>query len=301
LTTDTQRALDPKASTLLSWRIGDVTITRVPEHEWAMEAEHFLPAATPEALADYPWLYPDFVTENGRLRISFHALLVEAPGLRLVVDTCHGENKTIGYLSLLERQGYFLDGLAAAGFDRDNVHFVLCTHLHVDHVGWNTMLVDEAWVPTFPNSRYLIGATEYAHWTSGKKHHEVFDIDTIMRESISPVFNAGLVDLVASDHRISPELSLVPTPGHTAGHVSLRIESQGRRGFITGDMLPHPCQISRPDWVLPFDEDPARVVEDRQRLLDQWVADDTLVIGSHFPAPTAGRIVHVDGCRRLVR
>ncbi|HWF77989.1 MAG TPA: MBL fold metallo-hydrolase, partial [Caulobacteraceae bacterium] len=222
---------------MLSWRIGRVTVTRVVEIEFNTRYRAdapFIPEATPEALKSTPWLYPNFVRpEDGALKVSIHALLVEAPGIRLIVDTCLGNDKPRGLVGGKPLATSFLEDLKAAGWARETVDLVLCTHLHVDHVGWNTMLVDGAWVPTFPNARYLMGRQEYSHWIVEAEG----EAPAIMNDSVKPVFDAGLVDLVEMDHRISPELRLTPTTGHTPGHVSLLIESEGERAMITGDIM----------------------------------------------------------------
>ena len=284
---------------LLHWRIGDVTIARVTEFEWPAPGTDFLIEATPEALRRHAWLTPDFVTPAGEIRISVHALLVEAPGLRLVVDTCFGENKDLPHLALMERQGDFLAKLGLAGFTRENVDVVLCTHLHVDHIGWNTMWEGGCWAATFPNARYLFGEAEYAYTTSDDERLAKFGTDTTLRESVTPIVEAGLADFVASDHRLSPELRLIPTPGHTPGHVSLVIESQGQSAVITGDMMHHPCQIPHPEWQDRYDADHADAVATRERMLAEWSQSGTLVIGTHFTTPTAGRITREAGYWKL--
>ena len=275
---------------MLSWRIGRVTVTRVVEIElntrYRAEAP-FIPEATPEALKATPWLYPDFVRpEDGALKVSIHALLVEAPGLRLIVDTCLGNDKPRGLIGGKPLATSFLDDLKAAGWDRTSVDMVVCTHLHVDHVGWNTMLEDGRWVPTFPNARYLMGRKEYEHWIA----EEGGEAPAIMSDSVKPIFEAGLAELVEMDHRISPELRLTPTTGHTPGHVSLLIESEGERAMITGDIMHHPCQIAHPEWAPGFDSDKAAAVATRKRVLAEVADQPILVIGTHFAAPTAGRI-----------
>jgi glyoxylase-like metal-dependent hydrolase (beta-lactamase superfamily II) len=275
---------------MLTWQVGRVKVTRVVEIEfntrYQVEAP-FIPEATPEALKATPWLYPNFVRpEDGALKVSVHALLVEAPGLRLVVDTCIGNDKPRSLVGGKPLATSFLSELTAAGWDREQVDLVLCTHLHVDHVGWNTMLVDGKWVPTFPNARYLIGRDEYAHWNAETDG----EAPAIMSDSVKPIFDAGLADLVDMDHRISPELWLTPTTGHTPGHVSLLIESEGERAMITGDIIHHPCQIAHPEWAPGFDSDKAAAIATRKRVLDEVADQPILVIGTHFAAPTAGRI-----------
>jgi glyoxylase-like metal-dependent hydrolase (beta-lactamase superfamily II) len=247
-------------------------------------SEGFLPLATPAELRKSPWLYPDFVTEDEVMRMSIHALLVEAPGLRLVVDTCVGNDKVRDDWATLSTD--FLKDLEALGWRRESVDAVVCTHLHFDHVGWNTMLVDGEWVPTFPNARYLIGRREFEHWSAEPDE----DNQRVLADSVRPVLDAGLAEFVELDHRISPEIRLVPSTGHTPGHVSVRIESGGEVAAITGDMTHHPCQLAHPDWSLRFDSDPNAAAATRQRLFAEWADESVLVIGTHYPTPTAGRV-----------
>ena len=274
---------------MLSWQVGAVKITRVVESEMPIEYDEkrpFLKQARPETLAQTPWLAPHYVTATGGLRLSIHALLVEAPGLRLVVDTCIGNDKPRKFIGGVPLATPFLERMSEAGWSRDSVDAVVCTHLHVDHVGWNTMWQDGRWVPTFPKARYLIGEKEYAHWsTEGDAEQQ-----DILRDSIKPVFEAGLVDFVPMDHRISPEVRLIPTAGHTPGHVSVAIESQGARALITGDTIHHPCQIAHPDWSPWFDSDPVESAVTRADLLQSVADEPVLVIGTHFAAPTAGHV-----------
>jgi glyoxylase-like metal-dependent hydrolase (beta-lactamase superfamily II) len=205
------------------WKIGDVTIRRVVELEVPVPYHPKYPLiadATPDALREMPWLAPDFVTPEGHLLTSIHALLVEGPGLRLVVDTCIGNDKPRRMLGRQALHTEFLALMDKAGWPADCVQAVICTHLHVDHVGWNTRLENGRWVPTFPNARYIIGRAEYEHWRTEGGEETL----QIVEDSVKPIFDAGLVELVEADHRVSPEVSLLPTPGHTPGHVSVQIE-----------------------------------------------------------------------------
>src|ERR1700759_574151 len=153
---------------MLKWRIGDVTVTRILELEATGGSRLIRPDASPEACRDVAWLAPHFADETGRLRMSVHALVVETPTKRIIVDTCIGNDKQRDIPTWSGLQTNFLADLAAAGFARESIDVVLCTHLHVDHVGWNTMLVDGKWVPTFPNARYLLNRTEFDYWRSGE-------------------------------------------------------------------------------------------------------------------------------------
>ena len=274
---------------MLSWQVGAVKITRIVELELPVASGPGNPLfaeATPQSLREISWLYPNFVNDQDQMLLSIHALLVEAPGMRLVVDTCIGNDRPRGITGGRPLSGAFLQSMTEAGWSRESVDAVVCTHLHVDHVGWNTMLQDGAWVPTFPKARYLIGKNEFAHWSAeGDEEQQV-----ILSDSVQPVLDAGLAEFVEMDYRISPELRLTPTTGHTPGHVSVVIESEGETAVITGDMTHHPCQLAHPDWSPPFDSDPKAAATTRARMFAEWADKPILVIGTHYAAPTAGHV-----------
>jgi glyoxylase-like metal-dependent hydrolase (beta-lactamase superfamily II) len=279
----------------LQWKIGDVRVTRVVEIETVGGTRFILPQATREAVRDIAWLAPHFADADGRLKMSIHALVVETPSRRIVVDTCIGNDKERDVPAWSGLQTRFLTDLEAAGFPRESIDTVLCTHLHVDHVGWNTMLVDGAWQPTFPNARYLMGRDEFEYWRNETKAGD----PRIFADSVRPVWDAGLVDLVDTDHRICDELRLIPTLGHTPGHVSVGISSKGEEGLITGDFIHHPCQMANPDWASAADFDSAAATKTRSEMFGALAGTPTLVIGTHFAAPTAGRIVRDGKAYRL--
>ncbi len=270
------------------WRIGAVRITRIVEMEVTGGTRFVLPEATREAVRPMRWLEPHFMDGDGRLIMSIHALLVETPDRRILVDTCIGNDKPRAIPGWNMLQGSFLDDLAAAGCPPGSIDTVLCTHLHVDHVGWNTRLVDGRWVPTFGQARYLMARSEWAHW-QGQGADEQFG-DAI-GDSVRPVIDAGLTDLVETDHRVADEVRLEPTPGHTPGHVSVWIESRGERAVITGDAIHHPCQMARPDWAAATDHDPDAARATRLDLLRACADAPLLVIGTHFATPTAGHVL----------
>ena len=183
--------------TRMQWRIGKVKITKVVELETVGSTRFILPLATPEEIQKLPWLVPQFANEEGRLKMSIHSLVVETPSRRIVVDTGLGNDKqgrTVPTWN--DRNGPFLDTMAAAGFPPDSIDTVLCTHLHVDHVGWNTRLVDGKWVPTFPNARYIFGKTEYEHW---RDHSDAPDKAALFNDFVKPIVDAGKAELIASD------------------------------------------------------------------------------------------------------
>ena len=282
---------------MLKWKIGDVTVTRVVETEIPGKATWILPDATPENLLGVDWCRPHFVTEEGGAVMSVHALLVESQGRRIVIDTCIGNDKNLPILKAWHKKqgGTFLADLADAGFSPDSVDTVLCTHLHVDHVGWNTRLDDGKWIPTFANARHLWNRDEYDHWSKTDQGgmQGVFD------ESVMPVFDAGLVDLVSGDHAVTDEVHLEPTPGHTPGHVSVHIRSRGEEAVITGDLIHHPAQIARPEWRSSADWNGEMGEATRRSFLDRYADRPVLVIGTHFATPTAGHLVRDGDTYRL--
>jgi len=279
------------------WRVGDVTITRILEREGLGDISALMPPASSKDLLEISWLQPHFCDAAGQFRIAAQALVIAtAAGRCIVVDTCWGNDKKCLPQLFQAQQANtpFLEDFAAAGFDRTRIDTVLCTHLHFDHVGWNTMLQDGKWVPTFPNARYLMARAEYQHWIDNDCDWVVFS------ESIAPVMEAGLVDLVETTAVICDEVRLVPTPGHTPNHVSVEISSRGEEALITGDFIHHPCQMARPEWWTVFDDSPDDAIATRRRMLERLADTRTLVIGTHFATPTAGRVVADRGVYRFV-
>ena len=277
------------------WQIGDVTVTRVVEIEATGGMSRVIPDAKRERLQEIPWMYPHFADENGRMRGAIHALIVETPDRTIMVDTCVGNDKERGNPAWNQLQTEFLGDMEKAGYVLDVIDTVLCTHLHIDHVGWNTMLVDGKWVPTFPKARYLIGQVEFAHWQADTDVDQV----AVMTDSVLPVFDADLVDLVETNHKISDEISLIPTVGHTPGHVSVMIKSNGEEAMITGDFIHHPCQFAHPEWSSSFDTDPVQSAQTRREIFDKYADTPTLIIGTHFATPTAGHLKRDGDAYRL--
>ena len=277
---------------MLKWKVGEVEITQVVELTTASLGKYILPQATPEVLLPIRWLQP--FLEDGQPVLSMHALVIESQGERVMVDTCIGNDKERTYPKWNRMQGDFLDRFRAAGFTEDGIDTVLCTHMHVDHVGWNTRLVDGRWQPTFGNAPYLFAEEDWAHWSK-----EPQEYGPVFEDSVQPIMNAGLADLVDSTHRVTDEVWLEPTPGHTPGHVSVHIASAGEEAVITGDMIHHPCQIAHPEWSSTADWDQTRSAETRHQFLDRYADRPVLVIGTHFAAPTAGHVIRDGDAYRL--
>jgi len=193
----------------------------------------------------------------------------------------------------------FISRLQATGAAPGEVDYVVDTHLHFDHVGWHTELVDGAWQPTFPTARYVMSAGEFGYWQS-KPDNEIADQHAGFTDSVLPIYEAGLVDLVNDDHVVIDGVRFMPTPGHTPHHVSVLIESGGQSAVITGDVAHHPCQLAHPDWASTSDFDPDLARTSRMRLVERFTDSDTLIIGSHYSDPVAGRIQRAGTSFRLV-
>ena len=274
------------------WQIGNVKITRIVEMEIAGGTKFILPDATRDACLDIDWMQPHFMDAEGNLIMSIHALIVDTGERRIIVDTCIGNDKERNIPAWSNLQTNFLDDLAGAGYPRESIDTVMCTHLHVDHVGWNTMLVDGKWVPTFPNARYLLAEKEWAHWDANEDE-KVYG--PVLADSVRPVVEAGCVDLVSETYQVCDEVRLESTPGHTPGHVSVHITSAGEEALITGDCIHHPVQMTRTDWCSSADFDQSQGQVTREGLLERYVDQDILIIGTHFATPTAGHIKHLEG------
>lgn len=273
----------------LRWQVGDVKITRVMELGGQPFAGTFMfPQCTPQCVQGHAWLRPHFASEEGKLIASVHSFIIESQGKRIIVDTCVGNDKERTVKAWHKLQGPFLQRLAEAGYPAESIDTVLCTHLHVDHVGWNTRWADGHWVATFPKARYLFARKEWEHWMSEQaSRHD----GPVMDDSVRPIVDAGLAELVETGHRITPEVWLEPTHGHTPGHVSVRISSGGEEAVITGDLMHHPIQCSEPDWANHFDVDAQAARQTRRDFLHRYSDRPVLVLGTHFAPPTAGWIV----------
>ena len=270
-----------------TWNVGDVKVSRIIESEAPWPGTWLLPDATPENIKkEASWLFPTFSDEKGKLRMAIHALVLESQGKRIVVDTCIGNDKVRSNPAWSNLKLPFLDDLKKAGYTRNNIDIVVCTHLHVDHVGWNTSLDNGKWVPTFPNARYLVGGTEWDYWSKSDNK----DSRDPVEDSVRPVVDSGHAKLVDSDYRITDEVWLEPTPGHTPGHHSVRISSKGHDAVITGDLIHHPVQFQYPEWDDAFDSDLALAKSTRRAFAERYADRDVLVFGTHFATPSAGKI-----------
>lgn len=274
------------------WQVGDARITRIVEvGAYPADIGMLLEGANSDIFTPYEeWLKPHFVNEQGQILMQWQAFAVQTPSRTLMVDTCIGNDRKLHFDVFNDMQTSFLEDLEASGIDPDKVDTVCCTHLHYDHVGWNTRLIGGKWVPTFPNAEYLFDTTEYAEirhleeigdWHAGH-----------LPDAIDPIIDAGLHKFIeAPGYRIGEEIRMEHTPGHTSGHCAIHVESRGEKAVITGDLLHHPIQFAMPDRHGAFDHDPETGAITRRKFIETNADGAIMVIGSHFSDPTAGWIV----------
>lgn len=271
-----------------TWQLGEIAVTSVLEQvdEFLTPGE-FFDGFRPEMLeANRDWLVPGAISATtGRMILPIQSYLVRTRHHTILIDTCVGCRKKFKWVPDWNdrRDESWLADLKAAGVDPAGVDFVFCTHLHVDHCGWNTRLADGRWVPTFPNARYLFARTEY------ESHAAANGI--VFRESVLPVMEAGQAELVAMDFALDDEIGLLPTPGHTAGHVAVTVTSGAARGVMSGDLIHSPLQCAHPELSPTVDVDAAQARATRRSFLEDHADRDVLVMTAHFPLPSVGRVV----------
>ena len=281
-----------------SWKIGDVTVTRIVElWDFQDNIAMTMPEATAEEVVAMQWLHPHYATPDGKQRMNFQGFVVQAPGRVIVVDSCIGAGRQRDFDVFCDLPEGFLEDLESLGVSRHNVDTVMCTHLHFDHVGWNTYKDPDTgeYRPTFPNARYLFGRTEYEAWQNSIRHvgHHT---DTHLVECVDPIVALGLADFIEPDHEIAPGIRCEPSHGHTPGHVHVRISSKGEEAVITGDLMHHPMQVAMPHRPATFDMDKETGRQTRMGFVQKYSDSGVLVIGAHFAEPTAGHIkTHGEG------
>ena len=276
---------------MAGWRrVGDLEIGRIIEEERPLAAAlDALPGLTPEILsAERHWLAPAALDPEDRLILCFQSFVVRTPHHIVLVDSCIGNDKNRPGRPLwhMKSDGAFMAGLAALGLAVEDIDYVMCTHLHVDHVGWNTRLLDGRWVPTFPNARYVFAADEYAYWEAENATTK----NPIFMDSVLPIVEAGRADMVRSDYGLGDHVRLIPTPGHTPGHVSVVLGRGADDVMISGDSVHSPLQARYPEMSIRFDVDMAAAAVTRRALLERVCDTATLCCMTHFPSPSVGRM-----------
>lgn len=274
----------------LSFVIGDLAIHRIIEQETSfLPALDMLPGLTPEVLAENrPWLrQAGAIDPQDVLILCMQSYVVRTPHHTILVDSCIGNDKPRPRPNWnMKSDDTYLRALALAGFGVGDIDFVMCTHLHVDHVGWNTRLENGRFVPTFPNARYLFGRTEFDYWTAQHRRTPVAPF----ADSVLPIVEANKAELVAADHQIGDHVRLLPTPGHTPGHIAVGFGRTGNDAVMTGDMVHSPLQARYPEISVKFDLDPAQAAATRRSVFERYCDTETLCCTTHFPSPSAGRI-----------
>jgi glyoxylase-like metal-dependent hydrolase (beta-lactamase superfamily II) len=275
-------------------RVGDLEDARVP-------TDRGFPLLTREMLQHYLKIlgprYVDSVTLD--LIMSFHTFVLRVDGRVILIETCVGNGKKRTVPAWHMRQGDYLGNLAAIGIKPEDVDVVMCTHLHVDHVGWNTRLINGRWIPTFPNARYVMAENEYRQWMDeyqrGSNAGPVTTGSPVVAgafaDSVLPVVESGQVELVKSDHRLESGVYLEAAPGHTPGHVMIHIEDGPDHAVCTGDIIHHPFQFTCPEMPTAYCEDPQLAVRTRLALLERYANTRSRIFTAHFIAPSAGRIL----------
>ncbi len=274
------------------FQVGDVSVTRVTEQHGPGFAPEFLyPDWDPAMLRDRrAELLPDLFSEaEGKFISSIHTWVVRTRHHTILVDSCAGNDKHRPSLPRFNQlQLPFLDRLAAAGVAPEGVDFVLCTHLHADHCGWNTRLVDGRWVPTFPNARYVFSKAEHDYW-SGPAGREGFHAG-VFADSVLPVIESGQAMMIDGAGAVGDGLLLHPTPGHSPGHVAVQLMSEGQEAVFSGDIMHQPVQVWRPEWNSRFCEDGAAARASRRWLLDHAAERQAAVFTAHFARSSVGRV-----------
>ena len=271
---------------------GDAALVRVEEMvDTSFTAAGFFPAFDPEVMRPHlSWLAPRYyLAERDALVFSMHSWVVKTGRHTVLIDACIGNDK-----DRLPRAHWhrlktpFLERLRASGVAPEAVDYVMCTHMHADHVGWNTLREDGRWVPTFPNARYLFSRIEYEHWTAHPDPNPIRR--NAFNDSVLPVVEAGRAEMIEDGHEVDGTLRVELAPGHTPGNVWIRLASKGSEAVFAGDVIHHPIQVYHPDWSTVACLDPAASTASRRRLLETSCERRTLLLPAHFAAPHGGRV-----------
>jgi glyoxylase-like metal-dependent hydrolase (beta-lactamase superfamily II) len=274
-------------------KLGNATIEKVEELCGpGFSPSHMFPKFDQGAFdAHKSWMVPVHVEAGtDRLVGSIHTWIVKTPRHTILIDTCLGNHKQRRNARWSGLDTPFLERLKACGCPAESVDFVMCTHLHVDHVGWNTQLKDGRWVPTFPNAKYLFAKREYAHWETERKTKGEGVNDGSFDDSVLPVVEAGMAEMIETDHQPDPMLTLKDYPGHTPGSVAINLRDGDRRACFAGDIMHHPIQVYPPDWSSQFCWNPDLSAKSRRQLLEDCAETCALLCPAHFPGANAGYI-----------
>ena len=283
---------------MATWTLGGVSVTRIEEQLGfgSFPPDRYFTGFEREVLERHlGWLVPNhYVPVHDALITSVHSWLIRTPRHTILLDCCAGNHKNRPWWPRFDRLDTpFLDRLRAAGARPEDIDIVLCTHLHADHIGWNTVLRDGRWVPTFPNARYLVSRIENEFWDPLVNVELAQDParSIAYRDSVLPVIEAGQAEHVDGQHAIDDQLRIEPAPGHTPGHVLLELRAGGTSGVFCGDVLHHPLQIYAPHWNSQFCCLPEQARATRRRVLEHCAEHEALLFPTHFGAPHVAAIV----------
>jgi glyoxylase-like metal-dependent hydrolase (beta-lactamase superfamily II) len=275
----------------LTFSIGDLTIHRIIEQETAfLPALEMLPGLTAEVLAENrAWMREArALDDTDVLLLCFQSYVVKTPHHTILIDSCIGNDKPRPQRPKwhMKTDDTYMRGLAAAGFSVDDIDYVLCTHLHADHVGWNTRLGSGRWVPTFPKARYVFAKGEFDYWTAQNDKSEV----PAFVDSVLPIVEAKRETIVSDDFAIGDHARILPTPGHTPGHVAFTLGRGKDAAVFSGELMHSPLQTHYPELSAKFDVDQAQAAQTRRNFLERYCDTDTLCCTAHFPSPSVGKI-----------
>ena len=274
----------------LNFAAGDLTVHRIIEQETTfLPALDMFPALTEDLLAqNRDWLRKaGAIDADDMLILCFQSYIVRTPDHTILIDSCIGNDKPRPRPKWnMKTDDTYLRALRAAGFAVEDIDFLMCTHLHVDHVGWNTRLEGGRWVPTFPKARYLFGKTEFDYWTEQHAKTAV----PAFGDSVLPVVEAKRAEIVRDDFAIGDHLRILPTPGHTPGHSAFVLGREKDDAVFAGDLIHSPLQALHPELSPRFDVDQAQAAVTRRNFLERYCDTDTLCCTAHFPSPSTGKI-----------
>jgi glyoxylase-like metal-dependent hydrolase (beta-lactamase superfamily II) len=282
--------------------LGDVRITRIQERDPILEPIlGFFPELTADVVGVHePWLAPEHYDPGSRcMLLHFHSWIVRTRHHTMLVDTCNGDHKSRPGLARLHNlETGYLERLRAAGVAPEEVDFVFCTHLHVDHVGWNTRLDKGRWVPTFPNAKYLMSRQEHDTWSTRSTDMAQPQWQrNVYIDSVLPVVERGLAHLLDGTHEVDDNFTIRPAPGHTPGTCRADVRSHGKHASFCGDILHSPLQVLHWEINSRTCEDKARARESRHESLSFCAGNNALVLPMHFGPPYATRIGHAPNDR----
>ena len=273
--------------------IGDATLFRIIESEGPLLSPfEIFPECTAEHLAaNRNWLLPVWYDPDSQLLpISIQSFLIRTGKLTILVDTCCGNFKDRKRSEFNHREWPWLERLHAAGVTVEQIDVVFCSHLHVDHVGWNTRLENGQWVPTFPNAKYLVSRAEWDFWRSRDGRIALERTGDFVTDSVLPIAAADRLHLIEGEHELAPSILVAPAYGHTPGHCAVHIHDGGQGAILSSDIFHHALQLRYPDWSTRFCIDPGKARKTRRRFLEDHAGSDRMIFPAHFPAPTGGYI-----------